>query len=309
MAMPLTGRNLSICSSCNACISGGQCKYAYREVKIKFANPIKIRTPRISKPKRIKVPEEIKFITLARRVQAKTKRMIALGIINKPNFCQRCGMIGKIDTHHPDYNNPDLLEFLCRSCHIKERSGNCTTTIELHEIAKQRRLRIIEEKWGTQIKNILMDFHNQPELKASDLADLMGLSRERVRQFLIQIHGRASSPTITNKCKSIKTKKLYIERALSKLLILGLKPKRTHHSEFLIRNNVLIAIKKICYHKSFGGLFVHNYFKSPLQIIIGVYNNTTYILPLKKLGRPTYYFKMAELPQYKEAWHLLKLLK
>lgn len=39
--------------------------------------------------------------------------------INKPTICEICGISGKLDGHHPDYNNPDIVKWLCRSCHAK----------------------------------------------------------------------------------------------------------------------------------------------------------------------------------------------
>lgn len=305
MAMPLTGRNLSICSSCNSCVMGGRCRYLVRRIKIKFTNPIKIKLPRIIKPKRVKVPEEIKFITHAKRIGAKARRDMSLGKIIKPDSCQRCGKAGKVDMHHPNYNDPDNYEFLCRSCHIKAKNGEPVTTIELSEPAKQRRLKRLEEKYGEQIKNIFMDFHNQPELRAVDLAELIGISRERVRQYLIEIHGKSNSPNITNKCRPIKTASPYIQTIFSKLITLGHEPEKIRYSEFLLKKDILISIKKVCYHKNFRGLFFHNYFKSPLRFVVAIYNDQTYVFPLKKLGRPTYYFKTEQLPQYENAWHLL----
>ncbi|MDE2106074.1 MAG: hypothetical protein KGL39_53115 [Patescibacteria group bacterium] len=58
----------------------------------------------------------------------KTERIRANGLINmrirrgvmqRPANCQRCGKPCRPDAHHPDYNEPDLVAFLCRSCHAK----------------------------------------------------------------------------------------------------------------------------------------------------------------------------------------------
>lgn len=42
------------------------------------------------------------------------------GAIVKPSCCQQCGVQGKkLDKHHEDYQKPDEVVFLCRSCHMK----------------------------------------------------------------------------------------------------------------------------------------------------------------------------------------------
>lgn len=57
----------------------------------------------------------------------KSERVRANGLVNmrirrgsmeRPSACQMCGKSGKVDAHHPDYSQPDLVAFLCRSCHM-----------------------------------------------------------------------------------------------------------------------------------------------------------------------------------------------
>jgi hypothetical protein len=59
--------------------------------------------------------------TKAERVRANglLNRRIKLGWFDRPAACQHCGKPGKVDGHHPDYQQPDLCVFLCRSCHMK----------------------------------------------------------------------------------------------------------------------------------------------------------------------------------------------
>lgn len=58
----------------------------------------------------------------------KNERIRANGLINmrikrgkveRPDACQHCGKVGRVDGHHPDYSRPDEVAFLCRSCHMK----------------------------------------------------------------------------------------------------------------------------------------------------------------------------------------------
>lgn len=56
----------------------------------------------------------------------KTERIRANGLVNmrirrggltRPEHCVSCGRKARLDMQHPDYSRPDLVAFLCRSCH------------------------------------------------------------------------------------------------------------------------------------------------------------------------------------------------
>ena len=38
----------------------------------------------------------------------------------KPDDCSRCGKLGRIEAHHPDYSKPLEVIWLCRPCHGSE---------------------------------------------------------------------------------------------------------------------------------------------------------------------------------------------
>jgi len=59
--------------------------------------------------------------TSADRVRANglINKRIKLGKIDRPGQCQHCAKPSKTDGHHPDYSKPELIVFLCRSCHMK----------------------------------------------------------------------------------------------------------------------------------------------------------------------------------------------
>lgn len=40
--------------------------------------------------------------------------------IPKGKLCENCQKKKAIEKHHPDYNKPKLLIFLCHECHLKE---------------------------------------------------------------------------------------------------------------------------------------------------------------------------------------------
>jgi len=47
-------------------------------------------------------------------------RAVRSGRITKPTNCSRCGEDRKITGHHPDYNKPLEVEWLCYECHANE---------------------------------------------------------------------------------------------------------------------------------------------------------------------------------------------
>lgn len=40
----------------------------------------------------------------------------------KPMLCQDCGSRPPCDKHHPDYDRPTVIVWLCRSCHMKRHA-------------------------------------------------------------------------------------------------------------------------------------------------------------------------------------------
>lgn len=75
---------------------------------------------------REKNPEKLKAQKLLRQ-------KVYDGEIIKPKKCSCCGDGGIIDGHHPDYNKPYDVEWLCRVCH-KGRHRGFATAIESGEI-------------------------------------------------------------------------------------------------------------------------------------------------------------------------------
>ena len=51
------------------------------------------------------------------KASRKTRGAIKNGIIQKPPVCSLCKNEGKIIAHHPDYNTPLYIRWLCASCH------------------------------------------------------------------------------------------------------------------------------------------------------------------------------------------------
>lgn len=53
----------------------------------------------------------------------KLKRFFNKNKINKPSACPLCCKPTRIDAHHPDYENPEVFVWVCRSCHLKIHAG------------------------------------------------------------------------------------------------------------------------------------------------------------------------------------------
>jgi hypothetical protein len=45
------------------------------------------------------------------------KNAILLGKIRRPDRCEACGELAKVEGHHEDYTRPFWVEWLCRECH------------------------------------------------------------------------------------------------------------------------------------------------------------------------------------------------
>ena len=45
------------------------------------------------------------------------QRAVASGKIKRKDQCELCGVGGRLEKHHPDYDQPLLVVFLCSACH------------------------------------------------------------------------------------------------------------------------------------------------------------------------------------------------
>jgi hypothetical protein len=54
------------------------------------------------------------------RARNVVQRAIKAGRLTRPDACQRCGTACKPEASHDDYDQPLLVEWLCRPCHAKK---------------------------------------------------------------------------------------------------------------------------------------------------------------------------------------------
>lgn len=55
----------------------------------------------------------------ARVARKKVEVALRNGALIRPGNCSSCGRMYKPMAHHPDYDKPLVIEWLCRSCHNK----------------------------------------------------------------------------------------------------------------------------------------------------------------------------------------------
>lgn len=50
---------------------------------------------------------------------ARTRWLVKMGKLIRPETCSKCGLPGKIEGHHDDYSKPEEVRWLCKLCHVK----------------------------------------------------------------------------------------------------------------------------------------------------------------------------------------------
>lgn len=78
-----------------------------------------------------------------------TSRRLKKGEITRPDVCTKCPNKNNIQAHHPNYNIPEYIIWLCRKCHIKVH----------REDAKQDRKRR-KEILKTRLGNVSSYYNN-----------------------------------------------------------------------------------------------------------------------------------------------------
>lgn len=47
---------------------------------------------------------------------------LKLGIMKRPEKCENCGLIGKVEGHHDDYTKPLDVKWFCKGCHSRHHN-------------------------------------------------------------------------------------------------------------------------------------------------------------------------------------------
>ena len=126
MAIPMTGRNLALCTNCQDCVTGGKCRLfrgqkiiSFRLAKAEHNSPEYWRGY-YDANRDILLGKRRKWSKDNRCKGWASERFHALTHEETPDKCSRCGKGGRIIAHHPDYTDPLTVEWLCNGCHLKE---------------------------------------------------------------------------------------------------------------------------------------------------------------------------------------------
>ena len=137
----------------------------------------------------IRKPEKVKLITTQIRAQTKARYIDDSAALN--GNCEKCGKDKQLIRHHPDYNDCYLIEYICRKCHANEHKNSKRKYTKPNRQQSAIMLNKIMSKYGPQKTALLINFNNFT-ISASEISRKFGLSRERVRQYLIHLHGKST---------------------------------------------------------------------------------------------------------------------
>jgi len=56
------------------------------------------------------------------KAESRLRYLVRIGKLVRPNKCESCLLEGRVHGHHPDYNFPENVKWLCPRCHSKEHS-------------------------------------------------------------------------------------------------------------------------------------------------------------------------------------------
>lgn len=58
------------------------------------------------------------------KARNRVKDLLRSGRLMKPDHCQSCFLINsELHAHHENYNKPEVVNWLCRSCHARVHKG------------------------------------------------------------------------------------------------------------------------------------------------------------------------------------------
>ena len=103
-------KRLRHCTHCNELFSPARLTAKYCSQGCKAAAQVMAAKDR--KPRPVATPE-------AKRAQRRVRWLIESGKLSRPSSCEECGCEAKTEGAHYDYAQPELVRWLCRSCHSK----------------------------------------------------------------------------------------------------------------------------------------------------------------------------------------------
>lgn len=82
-----------------------------------------MKRARIKNPEKFKERERLFSIKRTDKFKRSARYLlnysVRRGEVIRPNSCENCNKIGKVNGHHTDYSTPLKVEWLCNMCHAK----------------------------------------------------------------------------------------------------------------------------------------------------------------------------------------------
>ena len=107
----------------------GQCRRCHTKGNIATRNPDNARRinreymarTRVKKPDEVRARDRLRPPAPPEKVIARSKLNVAVkgGKLEKPIECSKCGSPRRINGHHPDYEKPLEVKWLCPLCHAE----------------------------------------------------------------------------------------------------------------------------------------------------------------------------------------------
>lgn len=111
-------------SACKCETCGKSFEALWTEVKRgkgRFCSRTCVRRPNVKPPQLKSRPgTDVEKVRAHGLINQRIKR----GRLQRPDKCDDCGKPCKPDAHHESYQNPDQVEWLCRSCHMKRHHAS-----------------------------------------------------------------------------------------------------------------------------------------------------------------------------------------
>ena len=103
---------------------GNKRYYERHKAELRIKNSEKKRIERIENPEMVRLQDKIRRNRYKERFLAhdKVHQAVKSGKLKKPNSCEKCGTKCVPNGHHPDYDKPLEVKWLCKECHLKEHS-------------------------------------------------------------------------------------------------------------------------------------------------------------------------------------------
>lgn len=104
------------------------------------------------------------------------------GRISRPSACEKCGSVVDLGAHHPDYEQPLSVIWLCRLCHEVADAEDGTRRNGERALVEYRPRALGDEETRCFIKR-MKETRREQGLTIKDLAERIGIQRQQLSQI------------------------------------------------------------------------------------------------------------------------------